>query len=273
MIRATVTPSFASIPSRNGMSSTPHIVPPEHGEAAKQIQPMFPHYRPSHRLAKEVVLHTYQAGWLSVALALLLLWAFGGQQHPLHLAVLGISGGVLCLIKSAVALPQSAPYRFKTTAYLARTRENWFAFLIFAAQTVYMFTLPALLWFSLPAIDVPLTPLLHVGLFAMLALVATRRFLGEWALRRAAVSKYPLQEILRTLTTIIVTLLVAIAATHAISPFGHPITGDNTIPIVFIWVIAVFVLLSAVILLIDLLSGRRRGGKQKRREPREISKL
>ncbi len=250
------------------MRNTPHVLPPEQSGVAS-AQPMFPHYRPSHRLAREAIAHTVQAGWLSVALALLLLWAFGGQQQPLHWAILGVSAGLLCLIKAARMLPLSAPHRLRITEYLTRTREDWFAYLLFAAQTIYMFTLPALLWFSLPAIGVPLSPALHIGLFSMLTLIAIRRFLGEWALRRTTQSKFPLQEILRSITTIIMTILVAIAATHAISPFGHPITGDNTMPIVVIWVIAVFIILSALILLIDLLSGRRRGKSHSKPDSRQ----
>lgn len=219
---------------------------------------LFPHYQPSHRLSGEPIRHTLQAGWVTCVLAAALLWAFWGETIPGYWTLLGIAAGTLMIVKGALELPQASPHRLRVAVRLSDSQDIWFPYLLFGAQTVYMVCLVALLWFALPALGVALNPYLHIGLFAVLALVTVRRLISEWAKHKALTERLPIQEVLQLSTVIIMTLLIAVAATHAISPFGHPITGDNTMPIVFIWIIAIFVILCCLILLIDRFTGRKR---------------
>lgn len=218
--------------------------------------PLFEHYAPGHRLAPDIIRHTRHAGWLTGLMATAFIWAFWPDQYLLNWAILGLAAGMGLTVAGALNLSdQPDAYGLKWTPQLVATRTLWFPYLLFGAQTVYLFGLVALIWFALPELGVPLNLGLHVSMFALLTLITLRRLIGEWARQRAKYSTLPLREVLHLSTTMLVTLLLAIAASHAVSPFGHPITGDNTLPLVLIWLIAVFVLLCSMILLADRLLG------------------
>ncbi len=220
-------------------------------------QPLFPHYSPSDRHSVEPIKYVRQAGWLTIVLTALFMWAEFGNAPPVYWSIMGVAFGALILLRGALELRQSDQQRFRWSQQLARSLDRWFPYLLFTLQTLFMFLLVAVLWFILPVLGVYLHPALHIGMFSLLVLIAIRRLIGEWARHKGAEIRLPVQDALQYVTTIIVTLLVAIALTHAISPFGHPITGDNTMPIVIIWVIASFVILCCIILFIDRLFVKR----------------
>lgn len=220
--------------------------------------PLFERYRPSHRLALASYMHTLHAGQATAGLAALFIWGFWGQPQWLNWSVFGVGSGMIMLLHAARLLPRSANHRLKVTQYLAHTRESWFGYFIFACQNIFMVALASLLWFALPVVGVSLNVWLHAGFWATLVFVIGRRFLMEWAYCHNAHSDFPWHDVLRWVTVMIVTILIAIATSNSISPLGHPITGDTTLLIVIIWIIASFVILCAVIMLIDRLLRRNR---------------
>lgn len=215
--------------------------------------PLFERYRPSHRLALAAYRQTVQAVWVACGLAALFIWAFWGHPQWLNWSVLGINTGLLMILHGARLLPRSSPHRLRAASFLACTRESWFGYLLFASQSLLMISLGSLLWFSLPAIGVPLNPALHTGFVAVILFVILRRFLNEWAHCHPSDTGFPWHDLIRWVTVMIVTVLVAIATSHSVRPLGHPITGDITVMIVIIWVIAAFVILCALIMLLDCL--------------------
>jgi hypothetical protein len=240
---------------------------PDTTHSPQRWLPLFEHYAPGHRLAPEIIRHTRHAAWLTGLMAAAFIWAFWPDQHLLNWAILGLATGTGLMVAGALNLSdQPDAYGLKWTPQLVASRTAWFPYLLFAAQTVYLFCLVALIWFALPELGVPLNPGLHISMFALLTLITLRRLIGEWARQRAKYSTIPLREVLHLSTTMLVTLLVAIAASHAVSPFGHPITGDNTLPLVLIWLSAVFVLLCALIMLIDRLQGGAMARLQRRKK-------
>ncbi len=224
-------------------------------------EPLFPQYRPSERHAAEAIRYVRQAGWLTVLLAALLLWAQTGKSPPGYWVVMGMALGTLMVLRGALELQTSAHHRTQLAGRLSQARERWFPYLLFGTQTLFLYLLVSVLWFTLPALGVDLHLILHIGLYVLLTLITVRRLIAEWARHKVAVVRLPVQDGIQYTTTIIVTLLVAVAMTHAVSPFGHPITGDNSMPIVIIWVIASLIILCCIILIIDRLFGRRRKGE------------
>lgn len=219
---------------------------------------LFPQYRPSERHAAQMIKYTLQAGWLTAILAAVLLWAQPDKSPPGYWVILGTALGGLMILRGALDLRAATKHRTQLATRLTASVDHWFPLLLFSAQTVYMFLLVALMWFTLPSLGVYLHPLLHVGLFSLLTLIAIRRLIAEWARHKGPSIRLPVQDGLQYTTATIVTLLVAIALTHAISPFGHPITGDNSLPIVIIWVIASLVILCCIILFVDRIFSKRR---------------
>ena len=240
------------------MTTHPYKMEIEPAGAAKRA-PLFPQYRPSERHAAEVIRYVRQAGWLTVLLAALLLWARTEKTPPGYWVVMGTALGALMVLRGALALHTSGHHRTRLADRLSQSREQWFPYLLFGTQTLFLYLLVSVLWFTLPALGVNLHFILHIGLYVLLTLITVRRLIAEWARHKVAVVRLPVQDGLQYTTTVIVTLLVAVAMSHAVSPFGHPITGDNSMPIVIIWVIASLIILCCIILLIDRLFGRRRG--------------
>lgn len=225
-------------------------------EAAVTL-PLFDRYRPSHRLAYAAYRQIVQAVWATCALAALFVWGFWGQLQWLNWSILGISSGLLMLLHGARLLPRCGPHRFRVTDAITTSRESWFRFFVFACQSIVMLSLGSLLWFALPAIGVPLNPALHVGFGAIMVFAVLRRFLNEWAHCHPSQSGFPWHEVIRWITVMLITVLVAIAAAHSVSPLGHPFTGDTFLLLVIIWVIAAFVILCALIMLADSIRHRK----------------
>ncbi len=221
--------------------------------------PLFGQYRPSHRLAKDAIQHTQWGGGVTLGLALLFVWAFWGTYRPLNWAIAGLCLGFLLLLRGALKLPETHRHRLAITTRLTQHRDRWFPLFLFMQQTVYLFAAATLIWFALPALGVPLHWAYHLGLYLMITFISIRRLINEWVETRVDTQRSHVNDLLRLGTTIVVTLLIAIAVTHAISPLGHPITGDNSLQVVFVWSIAIFVIISAIILLTDRLHGRKRG--------------
>ncbi len=241
------------------MTTQPHSTKAQEYAAGNEKRvPLFPQYRPSERHSVEIIRYTRQAGWLTVVLAALLLWAQPERTPPGYWVIMGTALGGLMILRGALGMRDGGKHRTHLATRMAGSLDHWFPYLLFAAQTLYLFLLISLMWFTLPSLGVYLHPLLHVGLFGLLILITLRRLIAEWARHKNASVRLPVQDALQYSTTIIFTLLIAIALTHAVSPFGHPITGDNTMPIVIIWVIASFVILCCIILFIDRFSKRQR---------------
>ncbi len=221
------------------------------------VQPLFERYRPSHRLAYSAYRQTVQALWATCGLSALFVWGFWGQPQWLNWSLLGISMGLLMLLRGARLLPRSGQHRLSLTNALTATRESWFRFFIFATQSLAMLCLGALLWFSLPAIGVPLNPALDVGFGAILLFIILRRFLNEWANCHPSDAGFLWHEVIRWVTVMLITILLAVATSHSVSPLGHPLTGDTTVLIIIIWVVAAFAVLCSLIMLIESLRRRR----------------
>jgi len=217
---------------------------------------LFPDYMPSHRSSKDVIQHTLYVGWLSFILALLLLWAHPEAWPPVYWSLAGLSLGIVLILRGLLKLsepPHATPLAQKATI----TRDAWFPLTLFVAQTAFMFIIASILWVTMPKLGAAPHLLVTIGLYVMLALISIRRLMAEWVRRKFPGMRSPAQDVLQYSTTFVVTILVALAITHAISPFGHPITGDNSLQIVVIWVIATFVMLACLILIIDRLFSRR----------------
>lgn len=228
-------------------------------QADKKPAPLFPQYQPSARHAAQAIRNTQQAGWLTVALAALMLWAQPEGYPPGYWVVMGTALGASLILLGALELRHEGTHRTRLATSMSANLEQWFPYLLFGLQTLFMFLIVAVMWFTLPSLGVPLHPLLHTGLFIFLALITVRRFISEWAQHKNVSVRLPVQDALQAFTIIIVALLVAIALTHAVSPFGHPITGDNTILVVLIWVVAGFVILCGLALFADKIFKRKSG--------------
>lgn len=219
--------------------------------------PLFERYQPSNRLSRAPIQQTQYSGWLTLGLATLLVWADPGAAPYFFYSIAGSALGMTLILRAALRLTQETQLRFHWAQRAAALQDRWFPGLLFFCQTVFLFAIASLLWFTLPMLGVTLHLGLHIGLYVLLTLISARRILTEWASVQSLSLRSPLQDSIQYVTIIIVTLLLAVAATHAISPFGHPITGDNSGPLVFIWLIAVFMVISCIILLIDRALGRK----------------
>jgi hypothetical protein len=247
------------------MPVEPQYVNPDLQPADPPSVHLFPDYQPSHRGSRHPIRHTLWAGWLAFTLALLLLWAHPDGWPPVYWTLAGLSFGLCLLIKGCLALgplegvtTPPPTHRSRAITRLAASRDHWFPMLLFTLQTAFLFLNTAILWVTLPRLGLPMHPLVSIGLFSMLVLVALRRLLAEWARRGHPTVRPAAMDVLQYLTTIVVSLLLALALSHAVSPFGHPITGDTTLPLVFIWVVASFVILVSMVLIVDRISGRKR---------------
>jgi hypothetical protein len=129
--------------------------------------------------------------------------------------------------------------------------------LLFSTQTLFMFLIVSVLWFSIVALGLTVHLWIHINLYVLLTLVTIRRLLSEWASTQESYIRTPVQDGLQFLTGIVITLLLATALTHFFAPFGHPVTGDNSMPLIFVWVIAVVIILFYIILLIDRIMGKK----------------
>lgn len=234
----------------------PDSTAPDHSPLPVRL-PLYPEYRPSDRHSQEPIQHVYQAGLITALLALILMWAFPGRPPLRYVALGGLALGALLLLKGLLDLPRYTAHKTPWANRCAATQDHWFPMVLFGLQTLMLFLLVSVLWWTLPPLGVSLHPVLHSGLYGLLTLITIRRWINEWARRRHDGNHHG-QEVAQLVTTILFTLLVATALTHAVQPFGHPITGDNTLPLVFIWVVAIFVVICCLILLMDRLFNPQR---------------
>jgi|GEM_PF-2906120 len=218
----------------------------------------FERFMPSRRQSRNPLQHTHQAGWLTTVLTAFLMWAQPRWPGPGLWAVLGLSVGMQCLVYGALALQDKHIPKTRIGHLLATHMVRWFPWLVFVAQTTYLFLIVTVLWMSAQMLGVHAPAWVHTTLYILLVLIPVRRIIFEWASHRGQDIRTPVQDALQYFTVIVVTLLIGVLATHFVSPFGHPITGDNSVPLIFIWVIATLVILSCVVLFIDNTFSKRK---------------
>lgn len=218
---------------------------------------LFMRYRPEDRRSKAPILKTRQTGWLVVLLILFLNWAAWPEWSPARYAMWGVSFGLLMMLRGALDLTKPRMRKTALGRRLMASRDRWFPLMLFFIQNIYLFLIVSVLWFSMVALGLTVHIWVHINLYILLSLLTVRRLLSEWAGLQDSSIRTPIQDGLQFLTGIVITLLLATALTHFFAPFGHPITGDNSLPLIFVWVIAVLIVLFYIILLIDRIMGKK----------------
>jgi len=211
----------------------------------------FERYSPSKRMSREPIQHTQQAGWLTTVLTFFLMWAQPYWPGPGLWTILGLSIGMQFIMYGSLMLRNERDPKTLVGLFLEKHMDRWVPLLVFSAQTLYMFLIVTALWMSAQMLGVTAPAWVHTTLYILLVLIPVRRLLYEWAGHREHSIRTPVQDGLQYLTVIVVTLLAGVLTTHFVSPFGHPVTGDNSVPLIFIWVIVTLIILSNIVLFID----------------------
>ncbi len=216
----------------------------------------FAEYQPSDRHARGHVMKARLFGWVVVVTTIALMHV---QQRagPGLWAALGMGGGSLLILRGAILLRREQVHKTPLGRHLLNTMDTWFPWLLFGFQSVILLLAATILWLSAVELGVKVYTLTHINFFCLMALIPIRRVVNEHARMKGIEHRQGLIEGVQCLIVIFTTTMVAFGVTQIFIPLGHPITGDNTPPLIVIWVIATLVVLGRLLLYLDHMIRKR----------------
>jgi hypothetical protein len=203
-----------------------------------------------HRHAPEHFRRTFAAGLVPVGLALLTWWSHFPRGGPGIYATAGLAISGLLMLWSLRAVHSDAGISGLSRRLIARS-DRWYPAALILAQSFFIALTVLLLWFTICELGFAASWLQHSLLIAYLLLLPIRRILQGTEPMHPSPLHELVMEFLGYLNTCIVTLFIAGCATLALLPPDKPLTGELPPSIVLVWLPAILVIITCVILLID----------------------
>lgn len=217
----------------------------------------FAEYQPSDRHARGHVVKARLFGWVVVGITIALMSVRQQRAGPGLWAALGIGIGSLLILRGAIRLRREYIHKTPLGRHLLNTMDDWFPWLVFGFQTVFLLLAATVLWLSAVELGVKVYTLTHINFFCLIALIPIRRVVNEHARMKGIEHRHAVIEGVQCLIVVFSTTMVAFGVTQIFIPLGHPITGDNTPPLIVIWVIASLVVLGRLLLYLDHMIRKR----------------
>ncbi|MBN1269642.1 MAG: hypothetical protein JXB04_08645 [Kiritimatiellae bacterium] len=230
--------------------------------------PLFASYCVAEKTARAEYRHIQVLGLVPLLLGVMLALSSRTGPGPGHVAILGLAGGLELLLWGAYNLHFERDPGTGWSRRLVAASDRWFPVALFAIRSLLYMLLFAALWFTIIDLGFPSSFLLHAMFFAMLLLWPLHGVARE-SVRSDRTQRHELLEALaRFALTVLVTLFVAAGLTRFMLPPDQPLTGDAPPGPVFVWVVAVLVILFCAILLADrVVKYRREQGPPPKEEP------
>lgn len=139
----------------------------------------------------------------------------------------------------------------RISRWLVKYTDRWFPALLIILQNLFIALTVLLLWFATAELGFPATPLLHVQLVVLLGLAPLRRVLHGTYPANPPPWRELLVELLRYLHASLVASFVASLLTRLMIPPGERLEQGLPPGLILIWVPAVLVIITSIILFID----------------------
>ena len=192
---------------------------------------------------------TLLAGVVPVGIALLLAYS-RPAPGPGLVASAGVAAAGLLMLFGFHGLHRE-PHLTRLSRWLVNNTDRWFPALLIILQNLFIALTVLLLWFATTELGFPATPLLHAQLVVLLALSPLRRVLHGTYPADPPPWRELLVELLRYLHASLVASFVASLLTRLMIPPGERLEQGLPPGLIFIWVPAVLVVITSVILFID----------------------
>lgn len=215
---------------------------------------MNPHIYDEHRL-KHRRFHEYYRKTLVMGAVSLLLGIWIGAAHmpmmgPGVFANTGFSAAGLLLLWSLRNVHQVSP-QTRWGTWLKQKTEAPFPAVLIGLQGWFLSLIALLMWFTVTELGFPANGFHHTMLLGILFLIPIRRILNGTEPPHPTPWRELITEALGYLNVCLITLFVAAVASTASLPPDKPLTGELPMGIIFIWMAAVLVVLTCIILLLD----------------------
>ncbi len=192
---------------------------------------------------------TWIAGLLPLGIALLM--ALGQPAPgPGWYAVNGLALAGLLLLSGMHGLP-SEPHPSRLSRWLGHRVDQWFPATLIILQSYFIALTVLLLWFATTDLGFPAAPLHHALLIFLLALSPLRRVLDGTQRSDSSPFRELVVEFLRFLNAAVVAIFFAALFTRLMIPPSAQLTEGLPAGLVLVWVPAVLVVITCVILMID----------------------
>lgn len=192
---------------------------------------------------------TLLTGVVPIGIALLL-----GSSRPAPgpglFASAGIAAAGLLMVLGLHGLHREESLA-RPSRWLVKNSDRWYPALLIILQNLFISLTVLLLWFATADLGFPATPLLHAQLMVLLGLSPVRRVLHGTYPPDPSAWRELLVEFLRYVHASLVASFLASLLTRLMIPPGERLEQGLPPGLIFIWVPAVLVIITSIILFID----------------------
>lgn len=213
---------------------------------------LYEEHRLTHRRFGEYFRRTAWIGGVALGLCIWMGAAHYPSIGPGLYANAGFSAGGLLLLwgMRALHLPPYAP-KTRWGAWLARRGNDWFPAFLIGLQGWFVLLMALLIWFSIAELGFAAHTAHHLTLLGILLLAPVRRILRGSQPPHPSPRRELLSEGLGYLNAILITLFAAFVGSTASLPPGEPLTGELPLGIILLWLAAVLIVMTCIVLFID----------------------
>lgn len=209
---------------------------------------LFQEYRPSFHLSRHHVLRIHLIGLLPLGLSLLLLFAHGARSGPGLWTALGLSIGLELLLWGAYHLRHTEDVRSTLGDRLVVRLDEWFPVFAFVIQSILIDLCLVILWVTITELGFP-SSVWHHFLFALFILLLPYfQWIHEVNRMETTPRREWLEHLSRSLMIINIAIIVASMVQALVQAQSEPFDTDPTPIVLIIWIIAILVVLSAMVL-------------------------
>ena len=221
--------------------------------------PLFPQYRISDRQALNRFRVTQRIGWFPLFVTIVMMGAAPEGPGPGLWCVLGLALGFELILWGAYTLHTDPGDRSRIGERLRTTSDQWYPYLVFITQNVFVLLTIALFWLTLVKLGgIPSSVWINVNMLLLILLIPVYR-LSKETMRQSDDVKHVLWEKASRYLMVILGITLAMALwLKASLPESGPIPPDVMFRILFLGVIACLVILTCIALLMDFWFRRKK---------------
>jgi hypothetical protein len=208
-------------------------------------------YNVERKTARDFYHQARLVGLVPILFALMMIVSMPSSCGPGPWCVFGTGAGLQLILWGAYELHFQSPPKTRWGQRLVRHTDHWFPPFLFIVRNLFILLILSMLWLSLVDLGFPSTWPLHLVVILILVLLPIKGLTSEYAYATGEPRHVIANDSIRTAFISLTAIFIAMLLTHQAIPTDEPLTGDVSPILVLIWLPAILVSLTFIIITMD----------------------